>query len=107
MFTKSDATQCVGCVVSGTMPFSGTAWSGPLFQESFIDVTGAVGPQRYSKKCINVRFFEYILEGDLISGEKEMIITQQIIVAAKFRLQNRYQRVILHKIYYFQPFLKF
>ena len=34
-------------------------------------------------------------------------MTRQILIAAKFRLQNRDRRLILHKICHFQPFLKF
>ena len=36
-----------------------------------------------------------------------MFRTQQILIVAKFRLQNRDRHLILHKLYHFQPFLKF
>ena len=35
-----------------------------------------------------------------------MLITQQIIVTATFPLHHPHQRLILHKICYFQPFEK-
>ena len=35
-----------------------------------------------------------------------MLIAQQIIITATFPLLNRYQRIILHKICHFQPFVK-
>ena len=37
----------------------------------------------------------------------EMLITQQILIAANFCLQNRDPRLILHKIRHFQQFPKF
>ena len=38
---------------------------------------------------------------------KETIISRQIVVVAIFGLRHRDQRLILQKISYFQPFLKF
>ena len=35
-----------------------------------------------------------------------MLIAQQIIVTATFPLHHRHQRLILHKICHFQPFVK-
>ena len=74
---------------------------------SFSDVAVAVGSQRPSKKCINHRYFERILE--IIFGQeyKDMLHTRQIVVVGNFRLRQREGRLILHKICYFQPFLKF
>ena len=37
----------------------------------------------------------------------EMLITRPILIAAKFCLQNRDRRLILHRIHHFQPFQKF
>ena len=36
-----------------------------------------------------------------------MLRTRQILMAAKFRLQNGHRRLILHKICHFEPFPKF
>ena len=69
------------------------------------EITVAVGRQWLSKNSIENRFFERILEGFFF--DKEMLITQEIMVAANFRLQYRDQRDTLHKICNFEPFLKF
>ena len=72
---------------------------------SFSDLAVAVGPQLCCEKYLEDNFLEYILKSIFLT--KKMLITRQILMAAKFRLQNRHCRVILHKICHFQPVPKF
>ena len=84
------------------LPWS--AWSVPSFHVTFSDVTVAVSPQRHCNCCGKIHFFMPILEGKI--WEIKMLIAQQIIVTAIFPLNHGHQRLILHKMSHFQPFVK-
>ena len=70
---------------------------------SFSDLTVAVDQQPLGENSWKLASWNTL--GQLL--KREMLITWQILMAAKFRLQNRHRRLILHKICHFQPFPKF
>ena len=77
-----------------------------LFSNKVVDLPVAVGPQCPSKKStLKLAFWSTFFGGQFF--DKEMLITRKLLMAAKFCLQNRDRRLILHKICHFQPFQKF